>query len=110
MDEQKLPQVTNAELIADLEASLLELRCRLNNYLDLGVDDVIAADEGFNFAGQLLATLAEAPERGFSRWARLDSNQGPTDSELAAEPRAAETRRDLSLLTRRFRFGGFDLI
>jgi hypothetical protein len=34
MDEQGLPQVTNAELIADFEAILLELRDRLNNYLD----------------------------------------------------------------------------
>jgi hypothetical protein len=49
-------------LIADLEAILLELRDRLNNYLDLGADDLIAADEGFNFAGQLQATLADAVE------------------------------------------------
>ena len=75
MDEQGLPQVTNAELIADLEASLLELRCRLNNYLDLGVDDVIAADEGFNFAGQLLATLAEAAEHVASIRERLEEIQ-----------------------------------
>jgi hypothetical protein len=44
MDEQGVPQVTNAELIVDLEAILLELRDRLNNYLDLGADDLIAAD------------------------------------------------------------------
>jgi hypothetical protein len=62
MDEQGLPQVTNAELIADLEAILLELRDRLNNYLDLGAADLIAADEGFNFAGQLQATLRDASE------------------------------------------------
>ena len=53
MDDQGLPQVTNAELIADLEAILLELGDRLDNYLDLGAADLIAADEGFNFAGQL---------------------------------------------------------
>jgi hypothetical protein len=75
MDEQGLPQVTNAELIADLEANLLELRSRLNNYLDLGVDDVIAADEGFNFAGQLLATLAEAAEHIASIRERLEEIQ-----------------------------------
>jgi hypothetical protein len=44
MSEQGLPQITNSELIADLEAILLELRDRLNNYLDLGADDLIAAD------------------------------------------------------------------
>ena len=75
MDEQGLPQVTNAELIAYLEASLLELRCRLNNYLDLSIDDVIAADEGFNFAGQLLATLAEAAEHVASIRERLEEIQ-----------------------------------
>jgi len=38
MDEQGVPKVTNVELIADLEAILLELRDRLNNYLELGAD------------------------------------------------------------------------
>jgi hypothetical protein len=62
MDEQGIPQVTNAQLIADLEAILLELRDRLNNYLDLGANELIAADEGFNFAGQLQATLSDASD------------------------------------------------
>jgi len=62
MDQQGIPQVTTVELIASVEAILLELRKRLDNYLDLGADDLIAADEGFNFAGQLQATLAEALE------------------------------------------------
>ena len=39
------------------------LRERLDNYLELGANDIIAADEGFNFAGQLQATLNEASER-----------------------------------------------
>jgi hypothetical protein len=39
MGEQGLPQITNLELIADLEAILLELRDRLTNYLDLGAGD-----------------------------------------------------------------------
>jgi hypothetical protein len=62
MDEQGIPQVTNTELIAYLEAILLELRKRLNNYRDLGADDLIAADEGFNFTGQLQATLSDASD------------------------------------------------
>jgi len=53
MGEQGLPQITNLELIADLEAILLEMRDRLNDYLDLGANDLVAADEGFNSAGQL---------------------------------------------------------
>ena len=71
MEEQGIPQVTNAELIAYHETILLELRNRLDNYLDLGADDLIAADEGFNFAGQLQATLAEAVEHTASIRERL---------------------------------------
>ena len=71
MDEQGIPQVTNVELIAYLEAILLELRDRLNNYLDLGANDLINADEGFNFAGQLQATLADAVEHTASVRERL---------------------------------------
>jgi hypothetical protein len=71
MDEQGIPQVTNAELIAYLEAILLELRDRLNNYLDLGAADIIAADEGFSFAGQLQSTLADAVEHTASIRERL---------------------------------------
>jgi hypothetical protein len=71
MDEQGLPQVTNAKLIADLEAILLELRKRLDNYVELGTNDLIAADEGFNFAGQLQATLADAVEHAASIRERL---------------------------------------
>jgi hypothetical protein len=78
VDEQGLPQVTNAELIGDLEAILLELRDRLNKYLDLG-DDLIATDEGFNFAGQLQATLADAVEHTASIRERLVEIQ-PKDS------------------------------
>ena len=71
MDEQGPLQVTNAELIAYLEAILLELRGRLDNYLDLGADELIAADEGFNFAGQLQATPADAVEHTASIRERL---------------------------------------
>ena len=71
MSEQGLPQITNSEVIADLEATLLELRDRLNKYLDLAADDLIAADEGFNFAGQLQATLADAVQHTASIRERL---------------------------------------
>jgi hypothetical protein len=71
MGEQGLPQITNSELITELEAILLELRDRLNNHLELGANDLIAADEGFNFAGQLQATLADAVEHTASIRERL---------------------------------------
>jgi hypothetical protein len=47
------------------------LRDRLDNYLDLGAADLIAADEGFDFAGQLQSTLAEAVEHTASIRERL---------------------------------------
>jgi hypothetical protein len=43
-------QGSSADLIAELEAILPELRRRLDDYLERGYD-IIAADEGFNFAG-----------------------------------------------------------
>ena len=71
MGQRGLPQITNSELIADLEATLLELRDRLNKYVDRAADDLIAADEGFNLAGQLQATLADAVEHTASIRERL---------------------------------------
>ena len=62
MSKQGLPQVTNAELIVELESILVELRRRLDDYLELGSDDIVAADEGFNFAGQIQPTLSELAE------------------------------------------------
>jgi hypothetical protein len=56
---QRLPQVPSAELIAELEAILIELRRRLDDYLERGADDIVAADEGFNFAGQIQPLLSE---------------------------------------------------
>ena len=75
VNEQELPQVTNSELIADLEAILLELRHRLDNYLEPGANDLIAADEGFVFAGLLQATLSDAGEHVTRIRERLDEIQ-----------------------------------
>jgi hypothetical protein len=68
---------TNSELIADLEAILHELRKRLDNYLELAANDLIAAVEGFNFAGQLQATLNDAREHATRTRERLDEIQRP---------------------------------
>ena len=59
---EPLPQVTSTELIAELDVILPELRRRLDDYLDRGADDIIAADEGFNFAGQVQPLLSELAE------------------------------------------------
>jgi hypothetical protein len=65
VDDQRLSQVRNAELLAEFEAILLELRRRLDSYLELSHNDIIAADEGFNLAGQIqLSELAEHAPRG----------------------------------------------
>jgi uncharacterized protein involved in propanediol utilization len=40
-------QGSSADLIAELEAILPELRRRLDDYLERGAYDIIAADEGF---------------------------------------------------------------
>ena len=52
-------QGSSADLIAELEAVLRELRGRLDEYVERGVQDIIAADEGFNFAGQIQPLLSE---------------------------------------------------
>lgn len=53
---------SSADLIAELEAILPELRRRLDDYLERGAHDIIAADEGFNFAGQIQPLLSELAE------------------------------------------------
>jgi hypothetical protein len=58
---ERLQQVTSAELIAELEAILPERR-RLDDYLERSADDIIAADEGFNLAGQVQPLLADLAE------------------------------------------------
>jgi hypothetical protein len=55
-------QGSSADLIAELEAILAELRRRLDAYLERGAYDIIAADEGFNFAGQIQPLLNELAE------------------------------------------------
>jgi hypothetical protein len=46
VDELGLLQVPNVDLVARLEAILLELRRRLDDYAEGAVDEVVAADEG----------------------------------------------------------------
>ena len=55
-------QGSSADLIAELEAILAELRRRLDAYLERGAYDIIAVDEGFNFAGQIQPLLNELAE------------------------------------------------
>jgi hypothetical protein len=59
---ERLRQVTSAELLAELDAILVELRRRLDEYLEQGADNIVAADEGFNFAGQTQPLLSELAE------------------------------------------------
>lgn len=72
---QGLPQVTNAELLADLEAILHELRARLDNYFEMA-GETVAADEGFRLAGQLQETLSAASEHAARVRAQLATGLG----------------------------------
>jgi hypothetical protein len=76
MSEQGLPQITNSELIADPRGEPARVAGPAHNYLELGANDLVAADEGFNFAGQLQATLADAVEHSASIRERLVEIQG----------------------------------
>jgi hypothetical protein len=71
VDEQGLSRFSNADLVAELDALVLELRRRLDNYLDEGAGDIIAADEGFNFAGQIQPSLSELAEHAVHVRTRL---------------------------------------
>jgi hypothetical protein len=75
MHEQGIPQVTNAELIADLKAILQELRPRLDNYAEMA-GETVAADEGFYLAAQLQATLRDASEHAARIRAQLATGFG----------------------------------
>jgi len=69
-------QATSSDLIAELEGILSELRRRLEDYLERAADDIIAADEGFNVAGQIEPVLRDLAEQaGHIREQLLDLQQ-----------------------------------
>ena len=49
-----------AELLAELDTILFQLRGRLEAYLEGGRDDVVAADEGYRLAGLVYASTESA--------------------------------------------------
>jgi hypothetical protein len=51
-----------AELLAELDTLLLELRRRLDAYVESGSDDIVAADEGVRVA-TLVQSAADAAAR-----------------------------------------------
>ena len=55
-------QATTSDLIAELDGILTELRRRLDDYLERADDDIIAADEGFNVAGEIEPLLRDLAE------------------------------------------------
>jgi hypothetical protein len=57
-----LAQATTSDLIAELDNILPELRRRLDEYLERAADDIIAADDGFNVAGQIEPLLRDLAE------------------------------------------------
>ncbi|HYX88672.1 MAG TPA: hypothetical protein VE753_04840 [Gaiellaceae bacterium] len=67
--------MASAELIAELDAILVELRRRLDDFLERGEGDIVAADEGFNFAGQVQPLLAELADHAVHVRQRLPEPQ-----------------------------------
>jgi hypothetical protein len=55
-------QATTSDLIAELDGILPELRRRLDDYVERAADDIIAADDGFNVAGQIEPLLRDLAE------------------------------------------------
>lgn len=55
-----LEGLRTSELLADLDAILLELRRRLDAFVDQGREDVVAADEAFGVAGLVHASTEAA--------------------------------------------------
>lgn len=54
------PAADIAALLAELDALLLDLRERLDGYVESGRDDIVAADEGFRIAGLVQASTESA--------------------------------------------------
>jgi hypothetical protein len=51
---------SSAELLAELDAVLLELRRRLDRFVDVDEAEIVAIDEGFSLAGLVAASAGEA--------------------------------------------------
>ena len=78
-DEGRPLQISTAELLADLEATLLELYRRLDTYREVGASDVVAADEGYSFAAGLEVTLTDGVRRAEATRAALAESQRHRD-------------------------------
>jgi hypothetical protein len=53
-------ETSTAELLAELDAVLLDLRRRLDDFTRVGGDEIVAVDEGFSLAGLVAASAGEA--------------------------------------------------
>jgi hypothetical protein len=64
--------VETSRLLAELDALLLEIRRRLDDYVERGRDDIVAADEGFAVAGLLQASIEAASAHAREARAQLE--------------------------------------
>lgn len=71
-----LASVETSRLLADLDALLLELRRRLDAYVENGVDDIVAADEGFGVAGLVQASTEAASSHARDARTQLEQSHG----------------------------------
>jgi hypothetical protein len=72
------PAATIGELLAELDALLLELQERLDAYVESGGDDVVAADEGFRIAGLVQASTESAARHAGEVATRLERTHSAT--------------------------------
>jgi hypothetical protein len=76
MEGQVSTAAETAELLGELDTILLELRRRLDTYLETGRDDIIAADEGFRVARLVHASTEHAANHAAETAAALERSHG----------------------------------
>jgi len=76
METGQRAATTTAELIADLDTLLFELRERLDAYIASGGDDIVAADEGFRVATLVQGSTDAAVRHAAEVAAALERSHG----------------------------------
>ena len=64
--------VTNEELLDELDSLVLAVHRRLEDYIAAPRDDVLARDEGFRFAGLVIAAARTAADKAEQARAHLE--------------------------------------
>jgi len=76
METGQRASTTTAELLAELDTLLFELRARLDAYAADGGDDIVAADEGVRVAGLVQASTDAAARHAAAIASALERSHG----------------------------------